>query len=202
MWETWVWSLGCEAPLEKGKATHSSILTLRTAWTIQSMGWQRVGHDWATFTILAAKGWTRYTFAPDLTVAQIHKKIILLLEKEMATHSSVLAWRIPGTREPGGLPSMGLHKVGHDWSDLLAAAIAAEVSSMEVASESSESLQQEILCLKRYPKWNCSISANMALSSVSFKDFSWTKNNIFLIIVFIYCLFISLFTFEISRHMY
>ena len=36
------------------------------------------------------------------------------LEKEMATHSSVLAWRIPGTGEPGGLPSMGLHRVGRD----------------------------------------------------------------------------------------
>ena len=47
------------------------------------------------------------------------------LEKEMATHSSVLAWRIPGTGEPGGLPSMGSHRVGHDWSDLTAAAAAA-----------------------------------------------------------------------------
>ena len=36
----------------------------------------------------------------------------------MATHSSILAWRIPGTAEPGGLPSMGLHRVGHNWSDL------------------------------------------------------------------------------------
>ena len=44
------------------------------------------------------------------------------LEKEMATHSSVLAWRIPGTGDPGGLPSMGSHRVGHDWSDLAAAA--------------------------------------------------------------------------------
>ena len=43
------------------------------------------------------------------------------LEKEMATHSSVLAWRIPGTGELGGLPSMGSHRVGHDWSDLAAA---------------------------------------------------------------------------------
>ena len=42
------------------------------------------------------------------------------LEKEMATHSSVLAWRIPGTGEPGGLPSLGSHRVGHDWSDLAA----------------------------------------------------------------------------------
>ena len=38
----------------------------------------------------------------------------LLVEKEMATHSSVLAWRISGTGEPGVLPSMGLHRVGHD----------------------------------------------------------------------------------------
>ena len=44
------------------------------------------------------------------------------LEKEMATHSSVLAWRISGTGEPGGLPSTGSHRVGHNWSDLAAAA--------------------------------------------------------------------------------
>ena len=44
------------------------------------------------------------------------------LEKEMATHSSVLAWRIPGMGEPGGLPSVGLHRVGHNWSNLAAAA--------------------------------------------------------------------------------
>ena len=44
------------------------------------------------------------------------------LEKEMATHSSVLAWRFPGMGEPGGLPSMRLHRVGHDGSHLAAAA--------------------------------------------------------------------------------
>ena len=44
------------------------------------------------------------------------------LEKETATHSSVLAWRIPGTGEPGGLSSMGARRVGHDWCDLAAAA--------------------------------------------------------------------------------
>ena len=41
------------------------------------------------------------------------------LEKEMATHSSVLAWKIPGMGECGGLPSLGSHRVGHDWSDLV-----------------------------------------------------------------------------------
>ena len=45
MWETWVLSLGWEDSLEKGTATHSSILAWRSPWTIQSMGLQRVGHD-------------------------------------------------------------------------------------------------------------------------------------------------------------
>ena len=48
----------------------------------------------------------------------------------MATHSSVLAWRIPGMAEPGGLPSMGSHRVGHDWSDLAAAAAAVYSNSL------------------------------------------------------------------------
>ena len=68
-----------------------------------SIGSHRVGHDWS-----------------DL--ARMHA-----LEKEMGTHSSILAWRIPGTEEPGGLLSMGSHRVGHNWSDLAAAAAAAYV---------------------------------------------------------------------------
>ena len=50
----------------------------------------------------------------------------MTLEREMATHSNVLAWRIPGTGEPGGLPSMGLHRVRHDRSGLAAAAAACQ----------------------------------------------------------------------------
>ena len=55
----------------------------------------------------------------------------------MAAHSSVLAWRIPGMGEPSGLPSLGSHKVGHDWSDLAAAAAVVrkqEVSMREPAN--------------------------------------------------------------------
>ena len=63
------------------------------------------------------------------------------LEKEMATHSSVLAWRIPGTEEPGGLLSMGSHRVGHNWSDLAAAAAA---SSKITAASSRLSQVQRI----------------------------------------------------------
>ena len=59
------------------------------------------------------------------------------LEKEMATHSSVLAWRIPGTGEPGGLLFMGSHRVGHDWSDLAEAA-AGKVKGLKSLKESNE----------------------------------------------------------------
>ena len=73
------------------------------------------GGAWYTAVHGVAKSQTRLS---DFTFTfQFHA-----LEKEMATHSSVLAWRIPGTEEPGGLPSMGPHRVGHDWSDLAAAA--------------------------------------------------------------------------------
>ena len=59
----------------------------------------------------------------------------------MATHSSVLAWRIPRTAEPGGLPSMGSHRVGHDWSDLAAAAAAAY--RLEVGPAETERIEQD-----------------------------------------------------------
>ena len=61
------------------------------------------------------------------------------LEKEMAAHSSVLAWRIPGTVEPGGLPSMGSHRVGHNCSDLAAAA--AEAGQRSVSDPTSSAAE-------------------------------------------------------------
>ena len=63
------------------------------------------------------------------------------LEKEMAIHSSVLAWRIPGTGEPGWLPSLGSHRVGHNWSNLAAAAalIARAKTSKTMLNSSGES---------------------------------------------------------------
>jgi len=73
------------------------------------------GGAWQAVVLGVANSWTQLS---DFTfTSHIHA-----LEKEMAIHSSVLAWRIPGTGEPGGLPSMGSHRVGHDWSDLAAAA--------------------------------------------------------------------------------
>ena len=73
------------------------------------------GGAWWAAVHGVTKSWTRLS---DFTFTFLFHA----LEKEIATHSSVLAWRIPGTAEPGGLPSRGLHRVGHDLSDLAAAA--------------------------------------------------------------------------------
>ena len=82
-------------------ATHSSTLAWKIPWTEEPGGLPSMG-------LLSEFTFTFHFHA---------------LEKEMATHSSVLAWRISGMGEPGGLPSMGSHRVGHDRSNLAAAAV-------------------------------------------------------------------------------
>ena len=72
-------------------------------------------HGWRSLV-----GWSTWVREQSDTTERLHFHFHTL-EKEMATHSSVLAWRIPGTAEPGGQPSLGSHRVGHDWSDLGAA---------------------------------------------------------------------------------
>ena len=73
------------------------------------------GGAWWAAVHAVAKSWTRLSDFPF--TLHFHA-----LEKEMATHSSVLVWRIPGKGEPSGLPSMGSPRVGHDGSDFAAAA--------------------------------------------------------------------------------
>ena len=80
-------------------ATHSSTLAWKIPW-LEGGAWKAAVHG-------VTEGRTRLS---DFTFT-FHFHV---LEKEMATHSSVLAWRIPGTGEPGGLLSMGSHRVGHD----------------------------------------------------------------------------------------
>ena len=75
------------------------------------------GGAWWAAVHGVAKSWRRLSDFTFTFTFHFHA-----LEKEMATHSSVLAWRVPGTGKPGGLPSMGSHRVGHDWRDLAAAA--------------------------------------------------------------------------------
>ena len=68
--------------------------------------------------------WLTHVYTEATRVLELSKsqELRTKLEKEMATHSGILAWGIPGTEEPGRLPSMGSHRVEHDWSDLAAAA--------------------------------------------------------------------------------
>ena len=95
MRETWVRSLGWEDPLGNGNPLQYSCLE-------NSMD----GEAWWATVHGVMKSRTRLS---DFTFTfHFHT-----LEKEMATHSSVLAWRIPRMADPGGLPSMGSHRVGH-----------------------------------------------------------------------------------------
>ena len=88
------------------------------------------GGDWQAAVHGIAKSWTRLN---DFTFTfHFHA-----FEKEMVTHSSVLVWRIPGMGEPGGLPSMGPHRVGHDRSDLAAVAAYIRYQENEMPKESS-----------------------------------------------------------------
>ena len=118
---------------------------------LQSVGSRRVRHDWGTSLSCIGEGNGNplqrscletprdggALWAAVYGVAQSRTRLsdftltfhFHALEREMATRSSVLAWRIPGTEEPGGLLSMGLHRVGHDWSDLAAAAAAATLEN-------------------------------------------------------------------------
>ena len=121
-----LWPLSWEDPLEEGMATHSSILAWRVLWTeesggLQSVGLQRVGHNWSDLARMHTHS----------LVAQMVKSLSSMqetwlrslsqedpLEKGMATHSSILSWRIPWTEKPGRLEPIGLQRVGHNWSDL------------------------------------------------------------------------------------
>ena len=117
---------------------HSSVLAWRISGTgdpggLPSMGSHRVRHDWATSLTHSLssereewKSWVNTQHSKNSDHGSLfHHFMANRLEKAMATHSSVLAWRISGTGQPGGLPSMGSRRVGHDWSGLTAAAAAA-----------------------------------------------------------------------------
>ena len=87
VWETWVWSQAWEHPMEKGKATHSSILAWRIPWTIKSKGSQRVRHDWATFTYVQ---WRKGLHRNINTRNQESLRAIL----EMGYHLGEALWKV------------------------------------------------------------------------------------------------------------
>ena len=122
-WETQVQSLGWEDPLEKEMATHSSILAWRILWTEDPGRPQSMGSQEAD----TAQQLNHHHISLIYPVAQTVKRLPIMretrvrflgqedpLEKEMAIHSSTLAWKIPWTEEPDRPQSMGLQRVGHD----------------------------------------------------------------------------------------
>ena len=103
--------------------------------------------------------------------------LVKAMEKEMTTHSSVLAWRIPATGEPGRLPSMGLHRVRHDWSNL-AAAVKAMVFLVVMYGSESWTIKKaerrrinafELWCWRRLLRvpWNARRSNQSILKEIS-----------------------------------
>ena len=118
MWETWVQSLGWEDPLEKAQATHSSILAWRIPWTVYPWGCKESDTTEVYNVVCSAcerafqvaqmiKNQPANAGAAGDMVQSLGREDPL--EQEMVTHSSVLAWEIPWTEEPGGLQSVG-HK--------------------------------------------------------------------------------------------
>ena len=132
MRETCVRSLGQEDPLEKEMATYSSTLAWKIPWMEEpgkSMGSQRVRHDWGTSLSFPTKlSWCKSsTFAKVMLMVKNPPAnsggirdvgSVPELEEGMATHSSIFAWRIPWTEEPGGLWSIGSQRARQDWSEL------------------------------------------------------------------------------------
>ena len=117
---------------EKAMAPHSSILAWKIPWTeepggLQFTGSHRVGHNWSDLAAVAAAEGKRASLITQLVnhlPAMQETRVQFLiqedpLEKEMATHSSIVAWRIPWTEEPGGLQFTGSQRVRHDWVTLL-----------------------------------------------------------------------------------
>ena len=118
-WHTALYTFkGIPGGAREGNGTPLQCSCLENAWTAAVYG--------------VAKSQTRLS---DFTFAfHFHA-----LEKEMATHSTVLAWSNPGMTEPGGLLSMGSHRVGHSWSDLAAAATAVKAMVFPVVMYGCES---------------------------------------------------------------
>ena len=88
-------------------------LVRRRQWQATPVFLPGISHRWRSLV-----GWSPWGCEESDTTERLH---FHALEKEMATHSIVLGWRIPGMAEPGGLLSTGLHRVGHDWSNFAAA---------------------------------------------------------------------------------
>ena len=138
---------------------------LGTDWS-QTISFSPWAHCFAPVTLQSRNSCNKTTFwsnpsshpYPFVFLSGWRKEKTLAKLFQMGTHSSALAWRIPGTGEPGGLPSMGSHRVGHDWSDLAAAAAADEDTSQAAlfteGKERAEMERRKLMIEKALDEWN------------------------------------------------
>ena len=124
------------------------------------------GGAWSAAVYGVAKSWTWLCDFPFTT--HFHA-----LEKEMATHPSVLAWRIPGTGEAGGLPSLGLHRVRHNWSDLAAAE-----RLIHTHRHTHTFCNKHIVCRRKIIDFIFSVSFFDSRQEVHFSILSWSLGNL------------------------
>ena len=159
-------------------ATQSSVLAWKSIWTEEPgrlQSWCRTASGPASLRVSkVSKSRTRLS---DFTFTfQFHA-----LEKEMATHSSVLPWRIPGTGEPGGRLSMGSCRVGHNWSDLAAAAGVPIITAYLLDPQCLSSLrcyhENNLLHIQQICKEKMLLFIPLKFNSVTW---GWGKNNNFL----------------------
>ena len=108
-------------PPKRPKSVLSGLGTFVRA-IIVLLGLETLGLNWVWINLLVCWSHVVLSWTQSLHWSILQPSNKVMVEKEMATHSSVRAWRIPGTGEPGGLLSVGSHRVEHDWSDLAAAA--------------------------------------------------------------------------------
>ena len=107
--------------------------------------------EWVSHVPLFATPWTAACQASlSFIVTQSWLKLMFIEEKAMAPHSSTLAWRIPGMGDPGGLPSLGSHRVRNDWSKLAAAAAACSLSQWCLPTVLSSTIPSSF-CLQSFP---------------------------------------------------
>ena len=102
------WLAGITDSMDVSLSELRGMVMDREAWHADIHGSRGVGHDWATEL-------TELTDLCSSDATQFDSYLSVLMEKEMATHSSILAWKIPWMEQPGRLQSMGSQRVVHDW---------------------------------------------------------------------------------------
>ena len=166
---SWVRSLGCEDPLKKGKATHSSILAWRIPWTVQSTGSQRVRHDWATFTfipvwVISSKkepgiiksSWHVVsgdfpTILPRKAVA-VNREALTLFFRFSEGFLSWVTFPQLKAKEHMGMATWGRASLHPDWYQIFRINVSFHVDLVSFSGTTGSSQTKTMLCINLFKK--------------------------------------------------